>query len=613
MDNSNITKFELSSKEQKLKNKFFKQKTNEQIKELSTLPKEESQKKPIMKEETKKNPLLGETKAVIKDLRVYDSLYQKEGMKEAKENPIQKILSPIYTQISQLKEEMKEMTQYTDVKNNTKIQQHSMTKTDVNDLYNLHVKFQQSKNNLCDAMDYVNGNSEHISYQDMEIVKALDDLRDTFEVMSKEMDNIESEFNEKFSFAIKERKRQKIAKELLDGTYRTKNDYAKKMLNDDDIMPSSLKLLDKVNYNDYMNDITDIGNEKDILLNDYKNEKDIFGTHLPKLVNPKEKNTFTYGFDDENTKNSIIDTKTFKNPKMKEIKTVIEQSSSSGNIMSTSYQTSPNANSQSMLSKSNIKPKKDNTKQSLSKEKNVIIYEKEEDKFNDDITDDENKKRKMSPSEKMSLFQKNMNNSYIETARPKQPPERKRILIGPSKQDIIRGIQARSSKTKKTLQTFKKKRRGPIYYREEFPLKMKGFRNGKYPPQKEKDDGLPKKGPKESHEYKDDYRVHYPYGIPDQEMKDSLEKMIELYIRDAMRNKRDGGNGRDRTRIEILNEGGNQRGRGNDDLLKLLIQKFGDLENAIKGNWGNNRNGEGGYGDGGNGSAEDIANRLFNY
>ena len=142
---------------------------------------------------------------------------------------------------------------------------------------------------------------------------------------------------------------------------------------------------------------------------------------------------------------------------------------------------------------------------------------------------------------------------------------------------------------------------------------MKGFRNGKYPPQKEKDDGLPKKGPKESHEYKDDYRVHYPYGIPDQEMKDSLEKMIELYIRDAMRNKRDGGNGRDRTRIEILNEGGNQRGRGNDDLLKLLIQKFGDLENAIKGNWGNNRNGEGGYRDGGNGSAEDIANRLFNY
>ena len=300
MDNSNITKFELSSKEQKLKNKFCKQKTNEQIKELSTLPKEESQKKPIIKEETKKNPLLGETKAVIKDLRVYDSLYQKEGMKEAKENPIQKILSPIYTQISKLKEEMKEMTQYTDVKNNTKIQQHSMTKTDVNDLYNLHVKFQQSKNNLCDAMDNLNGNSEHISYQDVEIVKALDDLRDTFEVMSKEMDNIESEFNEKFSFAIQERKRQKIAKELLDGTYRTKNDYAKKMLNDDDIMPSSLKLLDKVNYNDYMNDITDIGNEKDILLNDYKNEKDIFGTHLPKLVNPKERNTFTYGFDDEN-------------------------------------------------------------------------------------------------------------------------------------------------------------------------------------------------------------------------------------------------------------------------------------------------------------------------
>ena len=36
MDNSNITKFELSSKEQKLKNKFFKQKTNE-MKEIKTV------------------------------------------------------------------------------------------------------------------------------------------------------------------------------------------------------------------------------------------------------------------------------------------------------------------------------------------------------------------------------------------------------------------------------------------------------------------------------------------------------------------------------------------------------------------------------------------------
>ena len=81
MDNSNITKFELSSKEQELKNKFFKQK--EPIKESSSftsLPKEEPQKK----EESKKNPLLGETKAVIKDLKVYDSLYQKEGMKQKK-------------------------------------------------------------------------------------------------------------------------------------------------------------------------------------------------------------------------------------------------------------------------------------------------------------------------------------------------------------------------------------------------------------------------------------------------------------------------------------------------------------------------------------------------
>ena len=59
-------------------------------------------------------------------------------------------------------------------------------------------------------------------------MQALDDLRDTFEVMSKEMDNIESEFNEKFSFAIKERKRQKI--DSLPGTLKEAVDMFSKSL-----------------------------------------------------------------------------------------------------------------------------------------------------------------------------------------------------------------------------------------------------------------------------------------------------------------------------------------------------------------------------------------------
>lgn len=101
-------------------------------------------------------------------------------------------------------------------------------------------------------------------------------------------------------------------------------------------------------------------------------------------------------------------------------------------------------------------------------------------------------------------------------------------------------------------------------------------------------------------------------------MKKITEKLIELYIKDAIKNKGQGGAGRrgggqegpgrDRTRIDIINEG-SEKGKGgyNDELLKLLIKKFGDLEDAIKGNW------DRGNGGGGNGGlSEDIANQLYN-
>lgn len=616
IDNSIITKSEVSSQGQSLKNKFFNSKNNTD--NTSFIPSQHHH-IPVSKEKTEsilsnelptKNQLLGQTKNCLKDLQLYDSLFKKQEKPKSEGTTIQKILLPIYNQINELKEEIKKVNEYTQIKKNQKIQQKSMNKTDVNDLYNLHIKFQQSKNNINDTMDYVNGNINNISYQDVEIVKALDDLRDTFEAMSKEMENIENDFNEKFEFIIKERRRQQIANDLLNGTYKTKNDYAKKLLNTDDFGDSSLQLLDKVDYNEYKRDITDINFEKDLLLSKYTNEKDKFSSHLPKLVNPKEKVAFSYTLDDsENSKNNFDGKKSSGNLRKVRNNTSSQLNESSNENMNTNFQSNQNFNSQT-ASSTNLKK---NTNKPISSNDNLIIYEKvEEEKNDNDFGGETNniKKREMSPAEKMYLYQKNMNDlsCFIETTKPKPPPERKKILIGPSKQDIIRGIQPRSSKTKKTLQTFQKKRQPPLYYYEQYPIKRKGFKDGKYPPQKENLLNVPKRKPKDGEINLDDYKVHYPYDIPEDEMKKITEKLIELYIKDALKNKGQGGPGRDRTRIDIINEG-NGRGKGgyNDELLKLLIKKFGDLEDAIKGNW-NRGNGGGGNGD----LSDDIANQLYN-
>ena len=70
----------------------------------------------------------------------------------------------------------------------------------------------------------------------------------------------------------------------------------------------------------------------------------------------------------------------------------------------------------------------------------------------------------------MMLFQTKMKNvsEQIECSKPPQWPPRQVVLKELSKEDLIRGVQPRSSKCKKTLQTFKKKKRTPVYQVEEF-------------------------------------------------------------------------------------------------------------------------------------------------
>lgn len=547
MDNGILIKEELSEKEKEIKNKFY-----------NCRP--------------KSNSLLSEMKTSMKVLKSYDTLIKESNDKKNEDTAIKKILQPIYSQLSSLKDEIKSLNEISDIKNNEKIKNKSLTKNDINSLYNLHLKFQQNKTNVSSTLDYMSNNITELSYEDVEIVKALDELRSTFEVMSKEMESIETDFNDKFEYVIKERKRQQIANDLMNGTYKVKENYQRKLLNDDfnnEFLPSSQ--LDKVDYNKYIDELCDINKAKEQLCNEYSNNKENFAS-IPKLVDPKEKIRFCYDIEEEKNNNDI------NINKQKKQKIIVNNRNSISNVYkSTDYQT---LNNKSVITKeSNENYKSD-----------VIVYEKEQNVIeednnikNEEITDKEQiKKSEMSPSEKMSLYQRNMKNIQIETAKPKKI-ERKKILVGPSKDDIIRKKQPRSSKTKETFQSFKKKSQPPLYIYEQFPSKRQGFKCGKYPSSNQFEYDINNRDiSKETKINTEDYKVFYPEdNLSNQNMKEIVEKTIALYIKDAMNKKRNQNENSNEQHYNNENLNSNNS-INNRQLMTLLIKKFEDLENAIR-------------------------------
>ena len=555
MENEIIIKQELSDKEKEIKNKFFNSK-----------PKQDEHLQ-------KNNLLLGATKTSLKDLKMFDELNKNSNEKKDEDTAIKKILEPIYAQISSFKDEIKSLNELTDIKNNEKIKTKSLSKNDINSLYNLHLKFQQNKTNVSSTLEYMNNNISEVSYEDVEIVKALDDLRATFEVMSKEMESIENDFNDKFEYVIKERKRQQIANDLMNGTYKVKEDYQRKLLNsdiNDDMLPSSM--LDKVDYSKYIDDLCDINKAKDFLFNDYKSNKENFAS-IPILVDPKEKIRFCYDIEEEENEKNSNDINTKKNKRPKQM----NNSNNTSNVYkSTQYQTLNNNNSSSnIIRQSNEESKSE-----------VMIYENKSENIEEvkEVHEEEEKKKNLSPAEKMSIYQRTMKNVQIETAKPKKI-ERKTIIIGDTKEDFIRKQQPRSSKTKQTFQTFKKKVQPPLYIYEQYPIKRKGFKNGKYPSVNTFDVDINNQNiNKDTKINTEDYKVFYPEdNLSNQNMKEIIEKTVALYIKDAMHNKRNQNqNDPQNFNNENFHSTSKNNNNSNRELMSLLIKKFEDLENAIR-------------------------------
>lgn len=635
-DNSIITKNELSSYEQELKNKFYQNEPQQSRDKVPSSypsqynpPNVEDKEQILPQPKIERNPILATTKNSFRELFL---LKPPEKNQKLDEVEIKKILFPLYDIITDIKEEMRKLTEMTKI-DYSKKENKNMSESDVNNLYNLHNKFIQDKANIEATKEYLD-DPKNENFENEEIKAAITDLISLFEVTKNEMNAIEEEFNDKFDFVIREKKRQKIADELLKGTYNKANGDKIK----GDINFNNRTKLDEIDYNQYKNDIVDIELEKNKVCADYKALKDSIYDGLPILVKPKDKTYFSYSIGNEESKENnpkgkskvrIVDPdfnyhfntsgtgapSVFnKDPRsfqgqQQNISNKMPGQMYSGNTMMMS--TSPNSNVgvSSKSYRTRGSPDKSRSLGRTRQTRGAPYVIPEDEGYNDDKKEDPN--AKMTPQDKMFMYQQRMMDAGkgIETTKPKGPPPPKTILVGPSKEDIIRGIQPRSSKCKKTLQTFKKKKLPPKYRTESFEYKKKPFRFGRYPKNPEDPLKYIIKPPKPDDELDiNGYKVHYPYGLPENEMKKLTEKFIELYIRDKL-NKGKEGPDVDRKKVEIINEreGGGRGSNYNDELLRLLIQKFGDLEDAIRGNWG----GEHGRGRGTGDINEDIANEIY--
>jgi hypothetical protein len=204
---------------------------------------------------------------------------------------------------------------------------------------------------------------------------------------------------------------------------------------------------------------------------------------------------------------------------------------------------------------------------------------------NDKLNEPTSTKSKLTPSEKMLKYREQMNDlsSQITAEKSRQTKDKKIIHIGPTKQDIIRTMQPRSLNSKRTLQDFQRKKLEPIYEREEEKKEPNPFRAGKYPSEEEKKlkvNYYEQKKRKIYPDYKDitNIKINIPDNIKDDNINDEIRRNIELYIRRAIRENKEKGK-KDKIKIGI----DEKKNIINPDLMKILIQKFDELQRAIVG------------------------------
>ena len=544
------------------------------------------------KKNFKKETLLQKTKNSVSDLIKFNDDFKNSAQypgEQIDEIKIKQYLLPVYDKIYEIKEDLNKFSKLNNNQN--------LSNTQFNEMQSLHTNMVFNKNLIDDTMNYMKEKIENVPYE--QIHKEFEEITSMLEALNFEMENMVSDFNNKYEKIIKEKKRQKIAEDLANGNYNKSSIDSKKydLLNKNDDIKIH-KIIDNeedVDYNKYKYDIDQLNSEKENLMLKYLEDKQKAINGLPKLVAPNEKVSFKYDIkppdynNDNNINNQNIINKNSNSINNNNINNNIINNNNSinnnNNINSNSNINNSNDNkigesynfNNNKINESNgkINKKKSNkipnnyngvnnrpngSSKKVNKNKKYVNYMEDDDNNN-------NPKRPVDLTDTMNDFQKKMNmmSNQILTGVPKKNNTRPKIVnSGPTKADYMRNIQPRSNASQVTYQNFKRKKPEPHIIDNKFNIKPNRFKVGKYPNEEEE-------------QKLNDFIEQHPqrpikneqnFPIFDQNLLDKqIQKLVELNVKKA---------------LEGINQNNQNNSNNNSDLLNVLIQKFDDIEDAIR-------------------------------
>ena len=219
----------------------------------------------------KNQTLLQKTKNSVNDLIKFNDEFQNSSQypgEQIDEIKIKQLLLPVYDKIYEIKDDLNKFNELNKKNNN------NITTKQFNEMNSLHTNIVFNKNLIDDTLNYMKEKIENVHYE--QINKEFQEIASMLETLNIEMENMIEDFNNKYEKIIKEKKKQKIAEDLMNGNY-NKNPNANKydLLNNNDNLNihKNIDDQDDIVYNKYKYDIDQLNLEKENLILKYLEDK----------------------------------------------------------------------------------------------------------------------------------------------------------------------------------------------------------------------------------------------------------------------------------------------------------------------------------------------------
>ena len=283
-------------------------------------------------------------------------------------NQVTEMIKPLIDEVNQLKDELKQ-TKSTAFQN-------QISNLNTNNNVNTN-NIPQTQNDLKSRKNLLNKKKEN-----SQIIKAINDLKLTMGQMNDGISSMENHFNEQLKQVIEDSAKNKM-KSIID-INKTTSRF--KVGNFQQQAPSiKSKYLDDIDYNDIKKELLDLNFEKEQIANDYKQKSKLVLEEPPK---PKGKINFSYNLDFPSSDTSAMSNSSYY--------TKVDQSKNvfNNNLLNTKSMQKPNQNLMQNHPNSNIDSMQIKQTQ-YSTNPNVISSQEPQQKPKDNI-DDYNIQNRMS-------------------------------------------------------------------------------------------------------------------------------------------------------------------------------------------------------------------------